>query len=272
MEKLNKLIFFFLIFATKYVNAENLCEDLDVEFSSIVTPEEDPDLNSKVELLCSIINSTESQITSLLKIPVVNKPKIRILDQSRFQEETEAPFWSQGVFIDGTIYLLSTKFKNFDNSFRSMLKHETFHSFIYSISAFEIPAWLEEGLAELIASESENNSTKIRKIHPKLKNLHTDFHKLPPDLVEDAYDFSLLAAKQLVALRGFDAVGRYLIKLSNGYSNEDAFTEIFKFSESELEKSISTSSLDKSKEPNNASENSLLSNGLRSPTPSPIPK
>ncbi len=260
------------------LSADSTCPTAIIEISNDYLSEIDiynisPE--SESELLCGIVTGTSAQISSLLKIPVNFKPSVSVLTSKEFQSETGAPSWSQGIFIDGVIYVSGSRIKSMDQEFRLMIKHETFHAFIYNISAFELPAWLEEGLAQLISGETKEQGKRFYKpgrSRPKLKNLRSDFHKLPKHLVLDAYDYSLLAARHLVALKGFEKVGEYLLKITNGYSSDEAFIETFEMTESELEKSIKTSSLDRSNEPKRASENSRLSKGLRSPTPSPTPK
>lgn len=265
------IVFFILLFPCLYPNHSRaeFCDSVRFELKDDQIAWEQH--KNTLALLCNDVSVTLKQLHALFGLKNEKAIEIHVYNEASYVIETAAPYWIEAIFADGIIYISSEKIKKNDLQFRMHLKHEVFHAYLFQITTEPIPAWLEEGLAELISGEDTNSTIRISS-DVSLSQLHVEFHKLPKDKIRDAYDYALLAVKFLIADHGFKKMGVYLNKIKNGYSSEEAFTDTFRLTESELETSIKTSSLVKSKFPSKASVNSLLSNGRKSPTPSPIPK
>ena len=77
------------------------------------------------------------------------KQKVTVLlyDELEFQELTDVPHWSSGLY-DGKIRLPAYQKGFTPQEIRKIMRHELTHAFIVEISRGRCPAWLNEGLAE----------------------------------------------------------------------------------------------------------------------------
>lgn len=76
-------------------------------------------------------------------------PKLRVLiyDRDEFTKITGVGHWAGGVF-DGTIRLPVADYSSERREVERVLRHELLHAFLQSLGGKDIPAWLNEGLAQ----------------------------------------------------------------------------------------------------------------------------
>jgi len=120
---------------------------------------------------------------------------------------------------------------------RKAIHHEVMHAYIYGIARDKVPAWIEEGLSQMVSGQElviDLKSLSNWK-RPHLKDLQKDFHYLSHEDAELAYLISHKAVKRLVKDQGFKSFGAYLRDLSNGKNHQEAFINAFGKGENELD-------------------------------------
>lgn len=190
--------------------------------------------DSQIRLLCQIISTSIDQIRTLLSEKIRNKINLLIVPRSYFLI-LEAPSWANALTVDGRIFLSNDLELNEET--RKAIHHEVMHAYIYEIAKDKVPAWIEEGLSQMVSGQEliiESKSLSSWK-RPHLKDLQKDFHYLSLEDAELAYSISHKAVKRLVKDQGFKSFGDYLREISNGKNHEEAFFNAFNKSESELD-------------------------------------
>ena len=124
------------------------------------------------------------------------------------------------------------------------LRHEYVHAFIAELSGFKCPAWLDEGVAQILEGPAnpvlapalrewiaENNSIP-------LDSLEHGFTTLEDDMVPAAYAESLFVTKSLIRKKGFASIVDYLKNLRAGMSSRSAFRVAFGQSQKSFENNL----------------------------------
>ena len=204
--------------------------------------------NNTNELATAALSTLESLADELNRIFDYRPQQqvvLRFLTPKEFSEQTGAPLWTSAMFFRGEIIvpLSDINFKDRSELARA-LRHEYTHALIADMSNYSSPAWLDEGIAQIIEGAphpaigpafrswlSENETMP-------LEWLEGGFMKLDPKLVPAAYGESLFIARHLINTHGMKRVVAFLKDLGNGTSAENAFFAAFSKNYSRFNKDL----------------------------------
>ncbi len=130
------------------------------------------------------------------------------------------------------------------NEMKRALKHEYAHAIIADLSNFRCPAWLDEGVAQILEGQVNpvlgpalRNWVGANELLP-LSWLMNGFTSLENKLVPVAYAQSLFATRKIMEDKGFETIIEYLSLLKKNYPEKEAFEKAFKSSKKEFMKSL----------------------------------
>lgn len=194
----------------------------------------------------SVLDETHEELQRIFQSEPENKVVLRFLNLDDFRRSTGAPAWTSAMYFRGEITIPVRQGGINPEELRSSIRHEYVHAFISSLSASRCPAWLDEGLAQLIEGEPNprlgpalRKWTKDNAAMP-LSWLDEGFMTLEYDYVPAAYAQSLFATRSLVNRFGFSAIRNYLTRLHEGQDKELSFETAFNLSLSEFENKLTT--------------------------------
>jgi len=144
-----------------------------------------------------------------------------------FFDVTRAPAWI-GALNDGKIRIPLRGIESVTPDLALVLRHELTHSFISQLTAGRCPAWLNEGVAQLLeprrlggrAARLAEQFKAEREI--PLNMLESSFSSLSQAEAVLAYDESLAAASYLYAHNGMADLVRLLQRIGQGESTESS--------------------------------------------------
>lgn len=196
-------------------------------------------------LAFNLLDQTYEEISRILKSQPKEKIVLRFMSPSEFRKQTGAPSWTNAMFLKGEITMPIDTSKAINVSdFKEALRHEFTHAVLAEASGYRIPAWLDEGIAQIIEGEINPVLTPALKslINSKrsisFKKLQFGFTNLDSSMVPAAYAQSLFASKTLINRYGFKGVNTYLAFLKKGADDERAFMQAFRTSKSAFEYEI----------------------------------
>ena len=88
------------------------------------------------------------------RVPVI------IYANKDFKSLTSSPDWASGLY-DGKIRLPAGGISKIDSSVAGLLYHEYMHAVVHELAGNRVPFWLNEGLAEVAASEQRSPSLDL---------------------------------------------------------------------------------------------------------------
>jgi hypothetical protein len=193
----------------------------------------------------STLERTYEELSRILKVTPQQKVVLRFLPQEEFSRATGAPGWTNAMYFRGEITMpLNDGARLGGKELDRALRHEYVHAVVAEISTQRCPAWLDEGLAQLI--EGKPNSL----LGPALREwiaandaipfewLESGFTTLSYDVVPAAYAQSLFATRTLVNRHGFSAITKYLQFLARGESTDEAFQLAFRTNIQDFERQL----------------------------------
>lgn len=137
------------------------------------------------------------------QVPVI------IYTGAQFRQASGSPLWAAALY-DGKIRLPIGEIRYSRERLKQLVTHEFTHCVLHELSAGKCPAWLNEGLAQLLEGRTVNQSLteNVRKAITdgkllRLDHLQNTFMNLPhPELVSLAYDQSFLLTMRIVENQG----------------------------------------------------------------------
>lgn len=164
-----------------------------------------------------------------------------ITQREKYYDMTGAPEWSGGL-NDGTISLPIGGLVIVDERVEAVLRHELAHSFVRSVTAGNVPAWLNEGIAMHFGGDAVESRFQILAParadghHFPLRELENSFARIGDQRNAGlAYAEALLATSTLIRRYGFSEVARLLGDLGAGSTIEEALQRHYRLSVEELE-------------------------------------
>jgi tetratricopeptide (TPR) repeat protein len=145
----------------------------------------------------------------------------------QFRDVTQAPDWSSGVY-DGRIRVPMRGALERPADLERLLVHEYVHALVASIAGYNVPVWLNEGLAKTMepgGRESAEAYLSRRAERLPHASLHHSFRRLPSEAVGLAYAQSAIAVQRMLDLRGAPALVTLLQALGRGAAFESAFQQ-----------------------------------------------
>lgn len=148
-----------------------------------------------------------------------------LYSREQFRDITRSPPWAAGAY-DGKIRVPVRGALDNPEELDRVLAHEFVHALVRNIASRGVPAWLNEGLASALESDTlEWAETRLRKARatPSLGELQTSFGRLSGEDAQVAYATSATAARRLIDEAGGVAVTNLLRDLGEGENFETAF-------------------------------------------------
>ncbi len=191
------------------------------------------------------LNNTFDELSRLFKLQPVKKVTLRFLTPQEFTRMTGAPEWTNAMYYRGeiSIPLTAHNIEKRKDLVRAV-RHEYVHAFLAEVTRHRCPAWLDEGVAQLI--EGKPNSLLGPALRDWLASneaipldwLNHGFTLLDEEVVPTAYAQSLFAARSLVNQHGFSALRTYMLELRDGSTPQEAFANSFGQSQYDYEKKL----------------------------------
>jgi len=178
----------------------------------------------------AMLNETLEELSRVFKFRPEKQVVLRLVSQEEYQRLTGSPDWTSAMYINGVITIpLSKNHTISEKQLQKTIRHEYIHAFIDELSGGNCPAWMDEGLAQLL--EGKPNKLLGPALRSWIKHsealplawLRDGFTGLDSAVVPAAYAQSLFAARSLVNTHGFEAVRDYLSLLSKGLLPDEAF-------------------------------------------------
>jgi|GEM_PF-3413227 len=192
------------------------------------------DSNRESEKISSIIAFHHNVLTRVFGFLPKIKININILNRKNYFLKTNAPYWSNALYFDDSIFIPRPENGRFEEKNYRVIKHEYTHAVIHELSGENCPGWLDEGLAQYLEGE-EHPKIKIllkswlRNNHPiSLKNLETGFTGFDQELVPIAYSQSYIVTKFLIDQFGINNLKKYLKDIKNTKDYKQSFVNVYK--------------------------------------------
>ncbi|HZC25148.1 MAG TPA: peptidase MA family metallohydrolase [Candidatus Binatia bacterium] len=152
---------------------------------------------------------------------------VTLYTNTAFFDVTHAPAWA-GALNDGKIRIPVSGLTSVTPELARVLKHELAHSFIASLASGRCPAWLNEGIAQLL--EPKNLAGEGRPLAELFKAqqdiplnmMESGFARFSGVKASIAYAESLAAVSYINDSYGMSDLQRILERLSQGNSTEAA--------------------------------------------------
>jgi tetratricopeptide (TPR) repeat protein len=186
-----------------------------------------------------VFNSAFFSIANRLGEYPANTIVAVLYTEQQFRDITRAPAWAGGQY-DGRIRIPVAGASQQPALFERVLTHELTHAIVAGIAPAGVPAWLNEGLAQLFDGTDANAAERRMKALGRsipLKRLEGSFGRLSVADAQVAYDEGLLAVS-VIAERPAFGWTRLLHQLADGQSFDDVIGS-FGFSYADLEASFS---------------------------------
>ena len=141
--------------------------------------------------------------------------RLLFLSSSQFAARSKAS-WASAIFIDGKILIpADRKILNDEFELERIIRHEYVHAVTADLTKYSCPAWLDEGLAQLMEGVERpdlemtvGNWLRNNKLIP-FSDLGKGFLSLPRTRARLAYAQSYVAAKWLVENHGYSPIIRF---------------------------------------------------------------
>ena len=192
-----------------------------------------------------ILNRTADEYGRIFGDRPLNKIVLKFLSPEQFRRQTGAPAWTSAMFYRGEISIPVVKSKGINfNELHRALRHEYVHAVIAELSDFRCPAWLDEGVAQML--EGQANPLLGPALRSWIKEndampldwLQNGFTTLESKIVPAAYAESLFATRTLVSVYGFPAVVTYLKALKVGLAETESFELAFGIDKAKFEEGL----------------------------------
>lgn len=182
----------------------------------------------------AVLNATADEYSRTFGIQASKRVILKFLSPEEFRRQTGAPAWTSAMFYRGEISIPFTKARGMNVSeLRRALRHEYVHAVFAEISDYKCPAWLDEGVAQLLEGQPNpllgpalRKWAKANRAMP-LDWLQNGFTTLDAEIVPAAYAESLFATRVLVEQFGYSSIVLYLRQLRLGVAEDEAFDRAF---------------------------------------------
>lgn len=188
------------------------------------------------------VHEAAQTVVSRLGVDQRRPAQLRLLTRAAFRERTGAP-WATAMFSGGQILIpAGPALLEDEQEFKRTIVHEYTHAVVAQLSDYRCPAWLDEGLAQLLEGGERPDLERALRTWLKrrplipLAELRSGFLKMPAAEAKVAYAQSFFAARVLIDECGFPAVRRYLAALKA--DQPDAFEGSFGLSIAVLEQKV----------------------------------
>lgn len=182
----------------------------------------------------NVLDGVYKEYTELFGRSPKRKVTLRFLSPFEFKRYTGAPEWTSAMYFNDEITIPLNPQKGIHVSdLGRAIRHEYAHAVIAELSSGKCPAWLDEGLAQLL--EGKINPLLGPALRKWISNndsmplswLENGFTLLDDSIVPAAYAQSLFATRIIIKKYGYEGVSNYLNLLNSGHNDTDAFSKAF---------------------------------------------
>jgi len=195
----------------------------------------------------SLLNETHSELTRIFKSDTNGSIELKFLSPEEFKKHTGAPEWTSAMYLKDEISIPITPNSVKPKEMHRAIRHEYVHAFVAKLSKYKCPAWLDEGLAQIIEGHANpilapslRHWASINDVFD-LNDLRDGFTTMENSAVPAAYAQSYFATRMLIQTKGISAVTKYLRLLSKGKTNERSFEVAFRMKQHDFERRLSRS-------------------------------
>lgn len=193
----------------------------------------------------SVLNRTYDDLQEIFASAPTKKVVLKFLSPAEFRRQTGAPAWTSAMFYRDEITVPMAEDHAIDyEELGRALRHEYVHAYVAEVSKYRCPAWLDEGVAQLIEGDANPLlGPALRKWVARnpaipLDWLHNGFTTLDSAIVPAAYAQSLFATRVLVEKHGYSAIQAYLKGLGSGLEEPVAFEKAFDMPKAKFENDL----------------------------------
>jgi tetratricopeptide (TPR) repeat protein len=193
-----------------------------------------------------LLSTLESHYQDLVHIfgsePRSSVPVVLYTSQAFF-DVTRAPTWI-GALNDGKLRIPLHGVDSVTPELSRIVRHELTHTFVNQLSASRCPAWLNEGIAQMLEPRAlASRGARLAQLlkaerEIPLNMLERGFGSFSTEEAVLAYDESLLAANYLDAHYGMGEIVELLKRIGQGDSVESALRVILHSDYGRLEEGI----------------------------------
>jgi len=203
-------------------------------------------LDQLTKTTLSVLDETYEELSARYKIRPEQKVVFRFLTPEEFKRHTGAPAWTSAMYLRGEVSIPVSKNKLPNpTELRRAIRHEYTHAVLSELSSKNCPAWLDEGLAQmmegdvnpLLAPALQKWAQSNDEAMP-LAWLQNGFMTLDEKIVPAAYAQSLFASRMLVKKWGYPSIVTYLRGLAIGLDSAKSFRLAFGVSEKQFEQEL----------------------------------
>ncbi|MGM0599546.1 MAG: tetratricopeptide repeat protein [Candidatus Rifleibacteriota bacterium] len=180
------------------------------------------------EKILQILEKSYDKIGEMLNFYPLQRAQVLVLQTSDFKRVHDLPDWAGGVY-DGKIRIPVYKASLDEKAVAKAVRHEYTHHVVFLLASGNCPAWLNEGLAQIL----EFNSTpadlekKDQKLNKNLKEFNKSIRKSKNrSQVRNIYNQAHNLTLRIIKEGGWSSISAILTKLSLGFSVSEACLEI----------------------------------------------
>jgi len=195
------------------------------------------------QALLGALEEQFEQLAQTLNFRPAENIIVILYTQQEFFDVTQAPSWA-GALNDGKLRIPIQGVSAMTPALQHVLKHELTHSFLRFMVGNRCPAWLNEGLAQMLEPRSSSPyALMLAHLFAEHKEipfaaLEQPFKQFPPMQAEFAYAESLALVQYLTARYGMEDVLRILHRVSEGEAAQAAVRGVTQSSYEELQAQV----------------------------------
>lgn len=167
------------------------------------------------------------RIGTMLGVYPTRRITIVLYTREQFREITRLAGWSVAAY-DGRIRVRLDEIAGEPGDLDRLLSHEFVHAVVAMVGGRTVPAWLNEGLATVLAGAGARDAEaplQRSASRPALSDLHSGFIRLSVRDAEIAYASSARAVRRLIEQHGLAVLVAVIEDLGRGATFEDAFQQ-----------------------------------------------
>jgi len=195
------------------------------------------------QALLGTLEEQFDQLSRALNFHPAENIVVILYTQREFFDITQAPAWAGGL-NDGKLRIPIQGVNNMTPALEHVLKHELTHSFVRLMVRDRCPAWLNEGLAQMLEPRTSSPyALMLANLFAENKEipfaaLEQPFTNLSPLPAQFAYAESLALVQYLTARFGMEDVLRILHRIGDGEAPEAALRSVTQSDYEELQRKV----------------------------------
>ena len=148
------IFFIFLIFSNSALAEQGFTSFYSPRFTLHIESTNQKSISLSPEELAtkamSLLNETHAELTRIFKSDTNGAIELKFLSPEEFTKHTGAPEWTSAMYLKDEISIPITPNSVKPKEMYRAIRHEYVHAFIAKLSKYRCPAWLDEGLAQII--------------------------------------------------------------------------------------------------------------------------